>query len=279
MKLVLFLQKFIFGILVIEYLNKMQKQEIKAIKQGVILHLPQDTTYKKFSAGYIFGHLVLNGLIMMLYHNKNSLSDLKTEMYTGFFDDSGFNIQVDGKIMEISDQMVLANYTGIAENVPSSGFGIGLLSPFQGGVVIVAIAAKESFSEEHKDFVEDLIRGVEFIEPQLTDLAQDWLEFLFLKRLIKQSIKNTKGEIIEISFIGEDTFKCVYAKPDHIESLFEEFESGGAKTTGQWEVQAVNNDMVLFLTLFDGSTLQFILEYQNEVLLLNNELWDMVEII
>jgi hypothetical protein len=260
-------------------MDKMKRKEIVARKQGVKIQLPQDTTYKRFSAGYIFGHPVLSGLIMMLFHGKNNLTDLKTEMYSGFYDDSGFNIQVDGKIKDISDNMVLADYTGIAEKVASSGFGIGLLSPYQGGVVIVSIADKNHFSEEHKDFVEDLIRGIEFIEPQLTDLAQDWLEFLFLKRLIKQNIKNKKGEIIEISFIGEDTFKCAYSQQGGIDSMMEQFESGGAKTSGQWELKAVNHDMILFLTLFDGSILQFILEYQNEVLRLNDALWDMVEII
>lgn len=244
---------------------------IKEDRYGMRLALPDGLTAKQFQAGYIFGDAKLKGLLLLLFHRNETLEELKTDMYAGFFDDSGFNIQVDGQIQDISDTLVMSQYKGVADNKPAKGFSIGLLSTYGGGVLIASIAAETEFSEAHMDRVEDLARSIEWYEPDLKSGEEEWTAFLQNKQLSVQH--PTKEGLTQLRLDDQDAFVCQFASTDP-DFSFESFEAGGANLRGQWEVVTVLDDFYLKLTFFNGEAQQYRLRLVDDYLLLDDQAWN-----
>lgn len=247
-------------------------QKLEDTRHGFSLELPEGVNHRQLKIGYVLGHPSLTGLMMLLYHNNPTMEELKTEMYAGFYDDSGFNIQVDGRLNEISETMVLADYKGTAEGKPAKGFGIGLLSPHGGGFLLASIAAPDKFSEAHMDFIEDLARNVEFFEPEIKTGEDAWTEFLKSKTITSKEALE-KDQPLAFQFDDGDTFSAIFMEQSKKHKQ-DTFESGEANVKGQWEVVKVMDQYMLRLLFFDGSEKQFMLRLQDQdTLLLNDEEW------
>lgn len=251
-------------------------QKITDEEHGFELRLADDVKYRHLQIGYVFGHPELKGLMMMLFHHNDTMEEMKTEMYAGFFDDSGYNIQVEGKLKELSDDKVMAYYKGKSEGKPARGFGIGVLSPFGGGVLLAAISTPENFSEEHMDFVEDLVQSLDFFEPLKEDGKREWTDYLQGKTLTRQNTPG-KDKPIAFHFSELDSFQAEFGEVSEKHKLHT-FESGRANLKGQWEVNEVMGQFLLRLIFFDGSETQFTLRMQDmNTILLNDEPWSVLE--
>lgn len=253
--------------IIVELMEVMIKEE----RYGVQLEVPEGLHARQFQSGYIFGDEELKGLLLMLFHRNETLEELKTDIYAGFFGESGFNIQVDGQIQDISDSLVMAHYKGVAENKPAKGFSIGLLSPYGGGVLIATIVSEEEFSEAHMDRVEDLARSIEWFEPELKSGQEEWTAFLQHKNLsVRQPVADG---MTHIQFDDQDAFTCVFASDDP-EFSFDSFEAGGANLRGQWEVVMLMDEFYLKLTFFNGEEQQYRLRLIDDYLLLDEQPWN-----
>ncbi len=241
-------------------------------RYGLTLPLPAGFQGKQFPAGFVFGHPDITGLLLLLFHRNKSLEALKTDMYAGFFDESGFNIQVDGHLQDISDSMVIANYTGTADNQPAVGFGIGLLSPYGGGALLIAIAKEHLFGDEHMDAAEDLAKAIEWSEPEMASGDEEWVKFLQRKTIRRMQEVADLRTPAAILFGEDDAFQAAYIKAG-VAFTFESFASGGANLSGQWEVNEIMEDFYLRLIFFDGHELQFKLAMEDDHLMMNDIPW------
>lgn len=246
----------------------MPGSKIEEKAHGFEMTLPEDWKSKRMQTGYVFGHPDYRGLMLLLYHNSRSLEEMKEEMYAGFYDENGFSIQVDGQIKEINEQMILADYSGTAEGVPAQGFGIALLSPFGGGILICAITSKQEFKDEHMDTVEDMAMSISFFEPESGDSSKEWSLFLSGKRLVKMG-DSTSMNSFQIDLFDNGSFQQNKNKP----VIISETPNNEASTRGKWEIIIVMEQPILRLSFFDSSERQFILEYDEEILFLNHEPW------
>ena len=243
---------------------------VREDRYGVAIDLPEGMTAKQFQAGYLFGDPSLKGLMLLLFHRNQTLEELKTDIYAGFFDESGFNIQVEGQIQDISDHMVLAHYKGVADNKPAKGFSIGLLSPYGGGILLAAIAGESEFSEDHMDRVEDLARSIAWYEPQIRSGEEEWTAFLQRKQL--QVADSATDGLTLLEFDDQDAFTCRFGNADPA-FAFESFEAGGANLRGQWEVVELMDEYYLKLTFFNGEQQQYRLRLLEDYLLLDEQRW------
>lgn len=241
-------------------------------RYGIHLELPDGVSHRKFQSGYVFGHPALHGLMLMLYHRNKTLEELKTDIYAGFFDDTGFNIQVDGLVRDIREDMVMADYKGLAENRPARGFAIGMLSPWGGGALLAAITSEDNFTEAHKDLVEDLATGIRFEEPAFESGEDEWIDFLRGQQIVKMKPAGIPGEMTGLLFDEKDAFKARFSDTDATAS-FENFETGGANRGGQWTVREMNEEYFLHLIFFSGDEKHFHLRFSEDHLLLNDDSW------
>ena len=152
----------------------MEVEILEDTEAGFKISLPRGTQYKRLQTGYIFGHPDYEGLIMLLFHYNKNLEEMKQDMDAGFYDESGFNLQVEGQLREINESMILANYKGIAQGLPAVGYGIGMLSPYKGGILIAIVSNPSAFDDAYMDLVDDLARLdlSSLVDPRAGDLAE-----------------------------------------------------------------------------------------------------------
>lgn len=247
-------------------LIEMPQNRIEEKQYGFEFTLMDGWQSRRMQTGYIFGHPDYKGLMLMLYHNSKTLQAMKDDMYAGFYDDSGFNIQVEGEVKEINEQMILANYSGTADGKPALGFGIALLSPFGGGVLICSISNPEMFNDDYMDMVEDIAKSVSFFEPQPQDLSQQWTRFLSGLRLVKIGDQPGKSlPVIELFENGSFFHGNANDRDDEV--------NNNISGRGNWEVIIVMEQPILRMKFFDSTEKQFNLEYDEDLLYLNQEPW------
>lgn len=244
-------------------------QIIKEPKVGLELELPAEWKYKRLQTGYILGHPSVKGFILVLLHFNQTLEELKQDLYAGFYDNSGFNLQVEGAIREINEETLIAEYSGMANGEAAKGYGVGLLSPYGSGVLISVFTTPGAFNEEYMDVVEDLAMAVHFVEPVLTSPDEEWT-----KLLLGQVIENKKpgAANLKLHFHGEDTFTAYSKKHGQRTTA-----KSDAHANGQWEVLYVMDQPILKLTFFDGSERQYTLHVEADDIYLNNEVWELVD--
>ena len=246
------------------------KNYIEESELGFKVIVPQDWKYKKLQTGYIFGHPTLPGLLMLLFHYNQTLGELTTDMEAGFYDDSGFNLQVDGELKIINESTILAEYNGSTQGMPARGYSIGRLSPFGGGILVAAIANPDHFTDDYYDFVDEIALQAEFFEPETSSVADEWESFL--KNKILDNFNSGAGSKKNIKYVlnenGTFTSEFNVEKGQQLQE---------ASLNGKWEVVDVMDQPILSLTFFDGTERQYSLNSENGELYLNNEHWEMYE--
>ena len=244
---------------------------------GFKVEVPDGWRYKKLQTGYIFGHPQKAGLLMLLFHYNHTIEDLKNDMEAGFYDDSGFNLQVEGEIKEINDSTVLAHYKGTTQGMAARGYSVGRLSPYGGGVLVAAIANPDHFSDDYMDFVDDMAQYIEFYEPEVSSVSIEWENFLKNKILDNNDGKSQRARKIRYYLMDNGTFSLEQNTAESLKESIQRGDTGGANRTGQWEVVDVMDQPILSIKFFDGTEKQYSLAYEDGEIFLNNEHWEMYD--
>jgi hypothetical protein len=236
---------------------------------GFQITLPPGIQYRKLQTGYIFGHPDYEGLIMLLFHYNETLEEMKSDMEAGFYDESGFNLQVEGQLREINESTIIADYKGIAQGLPAVGYGIGVLSPYRGGLLVAIVSNPSAFDDRYMDLVDDMVQSVEFFEPEGGQIQVNWENFL-TDRILKRATPGDTG--IQRLYLKDNKSFLASFDLDYI--IKGQDSPSNPNNSGEWEVVEVMDQPILNLSFFDGTDRQFTLQYEEGKLLMNNEYWE-----
>ena len=223
----------------------MEVEILEDTEAGFKISLPRGTQYKRLQTGYIFGHPDYEGLIMLLFHYNKNLEEMKQDMDAGFYDESGFNLQVEGQLREINESMILANYKGIAQGLPAVGYGIGMLSPYKGGILIAIVSNPSAFDDAYMDLVDDLAQSIEFFEPEGAALQVNWENYL-TEKILKRANMGANG--IQQLYLKENRSFLASFNADYI--IKGQDGAANPNNSGEWEVVEVMDQPILNLSFF-----------------------------
>ncbi len=123
--------------------------------------LPQTWKYQQDMNGALLGHDTIPGMILLFSHEIKSMNGLKSEMKIGLNDDAGF-LQLNSTLRKIGKNGFVGDYTGIYQMQQVKAKGYGILSPYGGGVFVIAMSTPESYSSELVSAGKSIINSIKY---------------------------------------------------------------------------------------------------------------------
>ena len=253
-------------------------------ESGIRFTPPQGWMAQKTAAGYLLVSKTEKGIIVMADNKARSLEQMHTEAQQGLVDENGTNLQLAGEIVAFGDKGLGAPYQGVVEGQPVKAYAVGLLSPFGGGVSIIAMAEKVHYSEHYAEYPKAIARGMIFFKPEIPPLAEQWKRDLCGAKLTYLWSYSSRGysdgsytggsHQIEIHLCPQGFFKYYDSSQSSIDGGHTAgFGFGSGKDLGQgtWDVTANGPTPVLVLQFQDGRIMKYDITYENKKLFLDGK--------
>lgn len=255
---------------------------------GYFFSPPAGWQGQKAEIGYVLGSTTKKGLMIILPHELTSLAELQNEARMGV-QDEGIMLTLDGDVTQWESNGVTAAFKGVVQGQPARAHAIGLLSPFGGGVTVLAMVDSASFGQGYVDDVETMARGVVFRPPVAPAIVQEWdaelrgrklthMESYYSPSAVEGGISGGYSQNIDMALCSDGTFyyddaSVVSAGNTGINALGQ----GGSGARGQWSIAAQGEDAILEMRANSGETWSYTITWQDKLVHLNDRKFFRVE--
>jgi len=246
---------------------------------GYFFRAPEGWGANQQGSLFLLGSDTHHGMILVLPHELGSLEALRAGAAEGLQQD-GVSLRLSGPVEPFGERGIFAEYDGLAQGQPATGRAVGLLSPYGGGVTIIALVARASYRPEYRGWVEEIARSMEFRAPETGPIARQWdgevrgRHLKFMESYYSQGGAGVGGYNLERSL-----YLCSNGEYLYRDSSLISADAGGASAmghgrggeTGRWEVTARGQDGVLRLTSQEGGIRQYVMTWRNNLIHLDGE--------
>jgi hypothetical protein len=249
---------------------------------GLKFEAPAGWMSQKTEVGYVLGSQTQKGFIAVLLHQFSSVEQLRAEAQKGIAEE-GTMMQLDGTVQNFGNNGVSASFAGIMENQAAKAHAIGLVSPFGGGITILAAVEKASFTDEYKKLAESIARSTHFFKPEappVTPVTKEWRETLAGARLtylwsyysgggVDGSYAGGSQKTI-IDLCAQGYFNYADNNQMAVDGGFGSgynasgYSGGSNKGNGEWEVSMGGQQPILRLKFYDGRVHEYVLSYTDK---------------
>lgn len=139
---------------------------------GYSFSVPQTWKYVKNGDNIILGHDVIAGIILIYTHASQTESEMAKEMALGIQEDANYLNIINNTTPQKKQSFYTAEYKGMMDGGEVKATGYGILSPYGGGLYILAIASTEVFSNDLKNAAENLVLSAKFSKPQISEVMR-----------------------------------------------------------------------------------------------------------
>ncbi len=252
---------------------------------GIRFRIPVGWIGQKSEGGYVFGSKTEKGIMLMMPHEYSSLDVLRREAQSGIIDE-GTALYLQGKVTPFGKNGLAAKYSGIMQGQQATTYGIGLLSPFGGGVTILIAVESASYSEKHRKVAEALARSVKFFKPEVPPVAEEWKQRLNDSRLTYMWSYYSGGvdgsyaggsQKTQIDLCAQGFFRYSDRNEMAVDGGYGSgynvsgFDAGRDKGQGTWQVVGRGRQAVLVLKFRDGRVLEYTLSLEEGKTFLNGK--------
>jgi hypothetical protein len=130
---------------------------------GYKIYIPSGWKYQKNGNTLILGHNKIAGAIFVFPYILNNINQVRNNLIQGISNKS-MSLIISGSPVLLKNNILSANYTGIANGNRIKAKGFGTLSPYGGGAFILAITSPEKFSKEIEYAALTLTQGIRYIK-------------------------------------------------------------------------------------------------------------------
>lgn len=242
---------------------------------GVRFRVPKGWIAKKTEMGYLLGSNTEKGFLLVSSHELPSIEQLRAEAQAGLTDENGTALQLSGEVVPFGKNGLAAEYRGAVEWQPARAYAIGLLSPHGGGVTVLAAVEEASYSGKYRRLAETVATSVEFFEPQVSPVAEEWKQRLSNARLtylwsyysdsgVDGSYAGGSQETV-IDLCGQGYFRYSDRNETAVDGGYGTgynaggFASGKDRGQGTWEVATRGAQALLRLKFHDGRVFEYVL--------------------
>ncbi len=169
--------------------------------------LPQGWKSQKNNDGIFLGHNTIAGLIIVLPHMSENMQQLQQEMLKGINEEGNY-LQLKGSLESVGNGMLGGEYSGMMDGTQVNARGIGTLSPFGGGAVVIAVTTPEKYGSDIKNIAGTIAKNMVYFKPAGEELipyfAGKWTGFTKnTSTYISLYPDGRYGELYESSYSGE----------------------------------------------------------------------------
>jgi hypothetical protein len=256
---------------------------------GIHFDPPPGWKYRKGEGVYIMGHDTIPGMILIMPHPYKNLQEARAAAAEPLYQAEDGQLMVTGEVRQISDGLMAADYGGIIQGKQARGHVVCVLSPYGGGVLILAGNDAASYSQRYATMAEDLARGMTFTKPAATPEVQQWNARLRGHRLAYLTSGGDTNAVDGSAYSWSDR-KNVYLCSNGTFQAEGGFSgsigtpgstgiatNGTGPLAGQWKVTTIAGMPVLEFDLQNGETATFKLSAQGSKTFLDGKRWMVVE--
>lgn len=206
--------------------------------------------------GVLLGHERIAGAIIVLPHLAGSLLEVQAEMTKGL-QDNNTRMGLVGPLRPMGANALVGDYQGFWEGQPAKGRGIGTLSPFSGGAMIIAVTTPDKFGSQLTDAaarIADQLRYFKVNDAALIKhFAGYWWRYSGNAQMSRESI---------IHLAPDGTYRDRHETAANVANR----AAGGNVTSqylghsqkkkrGRWTVRGTKEQGIIFVTRLNGSTM------------------------
>ncbi len=240
---------------------------------GISFAVPAGWTAYKTEVGYLIASETEKGFVLVMSHEFSSMSELENAARESMSDDNGTSLRPDRepeRFLSAEYEGIAMYYKGTVEWVEARAYAVGLISPYGSGVTILAAVEPQSFTATFTSTVDDIARGVEFRQPELPPVDEQWKAALTGMRLTYMHTYSSGSsggfsDRIVIDLCTDGSFSYSGSSNLSIDTGgaygYSHGKSGGA---GTWEVLNNGGQPVLRLIFNDGTVRQYRISLQDD---------------
>ena len=246
---------------------------------GISFTSPQGWTAQKTEGLIVLGSQTRKGTILIFPHQHNSVDELYAAAREGVFDENGTQLVINGAPQPFGKNGAAADYSGMVEWQQAKAHAVGVLSPYGGGITIIAAVEAASYTNEYADFVEAIAKSMKFSKPKTAPVAQQWQQKLRGSRLTYMSSYSSSGYGDSYGGYSDKTViqLCSDGNFLYYGSSLISADAGGVGGysssrgggDGTWKVTAQMAQVVLELAFSDGTVQQYTITYPENKFHLN----------
>ncbi len=256
---------------------------------GIHFDPPAGWNYRKTNGVYILGHETIPGMILIMPHTFNSLAEARAAASEPLYAAQDGRLMVTGQPQMLADNMLAADYSGYVQGKAAHGRVVCVISPYGGGVLILAGAAASQYSQRYADLAENLARGMTFTKPVNPPAVQQWAARLRGHRLAYMTSGGDATPVDGSAYSWSDrkniylcsngTFQAQGGFSGSIgtPSATGIVRNGTGTWSGRWKVASVGGAPILELDVQGRGTVSYRLSARGSKTYLDGKRWFVVE--
>ncbi len=145
---------------------------------GISFYVPDGWVGQEAEGAFIMGHNSIPGLIYMTTHEAKTVKEMRIEAENGINETGGTQLLLESKLTDIGGVGLGGQFSGLLEYTPVRAYIIGVVNPFNQGVLIMAVTTPQLFGEVHEATVRKVAESLAFYTPKESPVVKEWSETL-----------------------------------------------------------------------------------------------------
>jgi len=132
---------------------------------------PAGWVHQQSGEGVILGHNTIAGMILVIPHMSENMSQMQQEMMQGL-QEGGSSLSPSGALQNTAQNILSGDYAGAMDGTQVKARGFGILSPNGGGAYLIALSTPEKLSADLVGAAESITRNIQYFKVDVSDLAR-----------------------------------------------------------------------------------------------------------
>lgn len=209
---------------------------------------PAGWVHQKSAEAAVLGHNTIAGMILVLPHMAENMQQMQQELSQGIQEEGNY-LTLSGGMNQMSQNVLSGDYTGVMDGTQVKAKGMGILSPYGGGVYLIAVSTPDKLGNELITAAEDIARKVQFFKVEVSGLMQhfagNWASF-------------TTNTSTWICFCHDGTYSEQYEA-----AYSDQTTDGWGNATGDWSTYGQDNSQGRWTVRGNKETGQIIVRMNN----------------
>ncbi len=186
---------------------------------GVSLTVPSGWKAQKQQAGgYVLASDTHPGLILITGHSYNSVQQMEQDSGEGIQDPkNNTSLMFTGQSAPVGNNGLGCEMSGSVQGTPARAYTVGLVSPYGGGITIIALTSSEAYTGQYRQWAEQMAASTRFTEPKLDTALMQWFAGKYWRYTSSSSYTSVYATESSMTFCANGLYEDSY-------------ESGGSGT-------------------------------------------------